>query len=111
MRPPVAKALLCGISGHDTIYLTIALLLCCLPCSKVTGVLKSRCETPLPPRPSQGDLLANAHRSSSRPVRPDDVLDLSAPPRVAMSASAGALFPPSAPAGVQLALGGTPHLR
>src|SRR5215211_5224001 len=79
--------------------------------SKVTGLLMIRREHPCQSRPSQGYLIANAHRISYRPGGPDRVLDLSAPPRLSVPAGAGALFSSSAPGGVQLAVGVAPRLR
>src|SRR5215831_558176 len=73
--------------------------------SKVTGWLMVRRETPLQSRPSQGYWIANAQPISSLPGGPDHVLDLSTPPGVPGPAGAQALVSPSAPAGVQLALG------
>src|SRR5918992_3747644 len=70
-----------------------------------------RRENPLQSRSSQGYLIAIAHRISYRPGGPDHVFDLSAPPRVAVPAGPGALFPPSAPTNLQLALGVAPRLR
>jgi hypothetical protein len=60
---------------------------------------------------SQGYLITIAHRILYHPGGPDYVLALSAPPRVAVLAGPGALFPPSEPTGLQLALGVTPPLR
>src|SRR5688572_11841781 len=71
----------------------------------------ARCEDPLQSGFSQGYLIAIAHRIVYHPGGPDHVLDLSAPPRVAVLAGPGALFPPSAPTDLQLALGVTPPLR
>src|SRR5215211_7283041 len=73
--------------------------------SKVTGVLIMGYEKPLQSRPSQGYLIANVQRISYRPGGPDHVLNLPAPPRLPVSAGAGALFSPPAPPRVQLAVG------
>jgi hypothetical protein len=62
-------------------------------------------ENPLQSMRSRGYLTAHAHRLSSRPGGAAPVLNLPAPPRLAVAAGPGALFPPSAPAGLQLAVG------
>src|SRR5687767_2698747 len=67
-------------------------------------------ENPLQARLSQGYLIANAHRISYRPGGPDHVLDLSASQCLAVPAGPEALFPPSPPADLQLALSVAPAL-
>src|SRR5919108_6145706 len=79
--------------------------------SKVTGWRMARREDPLQSGFSQGYLIAIAHRISYHPGGPDHVFNLSAPPRVAVLAGPGALLPPSAPTGLQLAVGIAPPLR
>lgn len=62
-------------------------------------------ENPLQSGRSQRYVIANAHQISHLPGGLDHVVNLSAPQCIAVSAGSGALFPPSAPTRVQLAVG------
>src|SRR5262245_5925025 len=70
--------------------------------SNVTGLRMVRRENPFQSRHSPRYLIAIAHRIAYRPGGPDHVFNLSAPPCIAGPAGFGALFPPSAPAGMQV---------
>src|SRR4029450_8472840 len=100
---------------HTAVVVENILLRClsvwCAQYSKVTGLPVVRRKNPLQFRRSQGYLIANAHRIPYPPGGPDHVLDLSASVRSTVLASAGAVFPPPAPAGLQLALSAPPRLR